>query len=377
MDCTFELATPDDDESIRHLLVANPVPGPITLSYQREPDYFLGCGTMGHFYQVAVGRQPIDGTIIGLGCRAIRPLFVNGQVREVGYLGQLRIDQRFWGRWLLSRAFRYLRHLHEADQRVTGYITTIIEENQVAHGVLVKHALRHFPRYREVDRIHTLGLIVARAARLLVSIPCRSRGYEICQATSTDLSPIVAFLQEHGAKRQFFPVYTEADFQSSPLTAGFCNEDFILAKRRGQIVGVIGLWDQSSYKQTVVHAYSGKLRRMRPLYNLGARFVGAHPLPLPGEHLSYIYASFICVAQDDPAIFGALLWRAYCLSAERGYAYLMVGLTTRDPLLKVVQRYPHIPYYSRLYTVCWSDEAELSLHEQLDGRIPYVEIAAL
>jgi hypothetical protein len=53
----------------------------------------------------------------------------------------------------------------------------------------------------------------------------------------------------------------------------------------------------------------------------------------------------------------------------------MVGLSTRDPLLSIARKYAHIPYYSRLYSVCWQNEA--SFHEKLDQRIPYVEIATL
>jgi len=70
-----------------------------------------------------------------------------------------------------------------------------------------------------------------------------------------------------------------------------------------------------------------------------------------------------------------LLRCVYTLAAERGYAYLMVGLSALDPLLQVASQYAHIPYYSRLYTVCWEDE--VSFHEKLDQRVPYLEIAAL
>ena len=54
---TVRLANQSDDPDIRHLLATNPVPGQVTITYEREPDYFLGCGTMGHFYQIVVGRH--------------------------------------------------------------------------------------------------------------------------------------------------------------------------------------------------------------------------------------------------------------------------------------------------------------------------------
>jgi hypothetical protein len=98
-------------------------------------------------------------------------------------------------------------------------------------------------------------------------------------------------------------------------------------------------------------------------------------LPPPGQPIHYAFASFICIAHNNPDIFGALLRQVYNLAAGRGYSYLMLGLSERDPLLTVARQYAHIPYYSRLYTVCWKDEE--AFHEKLDLRIPYVEIASL
>ncbi len=377
MKAHFQLATPADDAAIRRLLANSPVPGSITLTYEREPDYFLGCGTMGHFWQVPIAKHSADGTLLGVSCRATRPLFVNGQAEDVGYLGQLRIDRRYQGRWLLSQAFRYLRQLH-ADGRVEGYITTIIEGNPVAEGVLVTRARRHFPAYRQVDRLCTLALIVSRAGKLVARMRRRvPAGITLHAGTRASLEEIVAFLQQYGAQRQFFPVYRVDDFGDSPLTRDFRVEDFVVARRGGKIVGVIGLWDQSRYKQTVVQSYHHTWRWFRLLYNAGTRLVGAQSFPPPGGHLHAAYASFVCIKQNDLDVFRVLLDHVYALAVQRGYAYVLLGLTTSDPLLAVARRYIHIPYYSKLYTVCWSNEQAAPLYKRLDGRVPYVEIAAL
>jgi GNAT superfamily N-acetyltransferase len=373
---TIEFATPADDAAIRRLLKANPVPGAVTVTYEREPCYFLGCATMGPFCQVAVCRQQPGGAVVGLSCRAARPMFVNGQADEVGYLGQLRIDAAHQGRWLLSRAFQHLREWHR-DGRVAGYITTIIEDNAIAEGVLVKRARRHFPVYRELDRLCTLALVVTRLPWLRRRVCPTTAEYTISRGSYAELGEIVAFLRQCGAARQFFPVYNETDFCDNPVTRDFQVSDFVVARRDGAIVGVLGLWDQAHYKQTVIHSYHGSLRRLRPAYNLGARLVGAQPLPRSGEHLRYAYASFCCVQQDNPAIFAALLWHVYRMAAERGYSYLMLGLMTSDPLLAVARRYPHISYYSRMYTVDWPDEPHTGLHARLDERVPFIELATL
>jgi hypothetical protein len=367
-DFVFELAGPDNDPTIRRLLANNPVPGLVSVTYEREPDYFLGCSTMGRFCQVLVARHRPSDEVVGVATRATRPLFVNGQVEEVGYIGQLRVDQRFQGRWLVSSGFRFFHQLH-ADGRADGYITTIIEGNVQAQGILVRRARRHFPIYREIDHLCTLAVILRQPKKELSST-C-----EIERGSTAELGAIVAFLRRHGADKQFFPVYSIEDFDDSPATLGFRVNDFILARQNGEIMGVIGLWDQSSYKQTVVHAYHNWLRWLRPFYNVGVRLSAAQPLPPPGHPIHYAYASFICVANNNPDIFEALLRQVYNLAASRGYPYLMLGLSERDPLLAVARQYAHIPYYSRLYTVCWKDEE--AFHEKLDQRIPYVEIASL
>jgi hypothetical protein len=196
------------------------------------------------------------------------------------------------------------------------------------------------------------------------------------------LPAIVAFLRRGGAARQFYPAYSEEDFYSE-ATLGFRPEDFFVARRNGTLVGVIGLWDQSSYKQTIVRGYAGWLRWARPAYNLAARLSARPALPDVGEKILHAYASFVCVAGDDPDVFRALLRRVCAVAAERGYSYLMAGFDERDPLLEVARAYPHIAYPSRVFIAGWENNSDDQpnqferFYEQLDDRIPYFEIAAL
>jgi hypothetical protein len=382
-DWCLDLATRDDDAAIRRLLANNPVPGRITLSFEREPSFFLGCGTLGHFCQVGVARRRSSGEVVGVGCRAVRRVFVNGRAEDVGYVGQLRVDRAARGAWLGSQALRFLRQLH-GDGRAGAYLATITEENAEARGLLVDRPRRHFPIFREVDRLHTLALVVRTPKPWATADPSQ---HVVGRGAAADLPEIVAFLRREGAAKQFFPVYDAADVGGSPATLGFGVEDFAVARtgHGGDVVGIVGLWNQSAYKQTVVRGYAGALRWLRPLYNAGARLRGGGApggvLPAPGRPLRSAYASFVCVAGNDPAIFRGLLRHVYALAAARGYAYLLVGLTSRDPLLPVAREYPHIAYYSRLYTVGWDDQDNGgnggSFHDRLDARVPHVEIATL
>jgi hypothetical protein len=365
---TLRLATAADDADIRRLLAAHPVPGRITVTLEREPDYFLGCSTMGPFCQVVVGRDDATGELVGVACRAVRRLWVNGEARDVGYLSQLRVHASYRGRWLVSRGFRFFRALH-ADGRVTRYLTTITEDNHDAQGVLVEHARPHFPRYREVDRLATLTLLLRRGATRT------SAGDGLEHVTAPDPAEVAGFLERQGPEKQFFPVYTKDDLQRSPTTRGLRAEDLLAVARDGRLVGVAGLWDQLDYKQTVVRDYAGALGWARPLCDAAAQVLGVSPLTPPGAIVRAAYLAFPCVAGNDPAVFRVLLARACAEAARRGYAWLLVGLVARDPLLAVAQRRFHVTYWSRLYMVAFEEEERRD--EPLDGRLPYVEIAAL
>ncbi|RMH68837.1 MAG: hypothetical protein D6675_14770 [Gemmatimonadetes bacterium] len=369
MKFTFRYATPKDDPEIRELLRTVPVPGAVPVTYEREPNYFLGCGVMGQTCQVLISRHTASGKLAGIACRAIRPMYVNSEVRQIAYLSQLRVHPQFQGYWITSKGFRFLRQVHD-DHPAEGQLTTIIEGNRLAKSVLVDKPRRHFPVYRWWDRFCVLAIVVTQFRKDFKTY----QDFENSVPTASDLPEIIAFLNKHGAKRQFFPVYTTSDFAESPLTRDFQPADFRLVRRQGQIAGVMGYWDQSQFKQTVVQGYTGMLRGLRPFYNAIMPFVGHPRLPEVGKPIRYSYASFWAVKEEDPTIFDHLLRAIVALAAERHQAYVMIGLSTRDPLFALARKWRHIPYYSHLYTVTWNDGAPF--HEQLDSRPPYLDIAA-
>jgi hypothetical protein len=358
VEVAFDLATRADDAGIRRLLSTNPIPGKIRIRYEREPDFFAGVATMGRT-QVLVARA--DAQVVGVACRSIRPLFVNGERADVGYLGQLRVDPKFRGRWLVLRGFRKLHELHRQSPP-RGYVTTIIEGNDEAEGVLVRLARGPMPRYRRLDRLLTLALPAARSARLET------------RRTTRSLAEIVAFLQREGRRKNFFPVYDEQSFRDG-TTRGFDPKDFVVIERDGEIAGVAGLWDQSSYKQSIVDAYAPLTRAARPFYNTAAKLMHRATLPKPGTALRFTYGSFFCAMNDDPAIARALIVQLLSMSRMRSYDHLLLGFTESDPLLAVARAFRHVAYPAGLYTVAWDDGTDF--HDGLDTRPRYLEIASL
>jgi hypothetical protein len=136
---------------------------------------------------------------------------------------------------------------------------------------------------------------------------------------------------------------------------------------------VMAAWDQAAYKQDIVAGYGPTLGRLRPLYDIAARALGASPLTPPGSAIPLAFAACTAVADDDPAVLRALLASCAERARERGKAFLMMGLADVDPLLPFVRRWLHVTYRSDLFTLAW-DGPTVPVP---DGRVPRIEIATL
>lgn len=334
----FSLATREDDAGIRRLLGSSAMPGRIRVRFEREPDYFAGCAAAGPFTQVLVAK---DGDkVVGVACRSVRPLYVNGIAEDVGYLGQLRVDPAYQGQLLVARGYAKMRELHE-DGRARGCITTIVDGNDVAEGVLVRRPRSSMPMYRFLVTFHTLAIASNGGRR--ANLVTRS-------SSATDSATTFAAL---GPARNFFPAYAP----------------------QGEIVavdgGIAALNDQRSYKQTVIDGYDTATRLVRPFYNLFARI----KLPPPGAVLNHASVTHFCVAGDDPRLARELIDALLAAAAARGLDHILLGFTSRDPLLEVARAYKPVEYLSSIYTVSWDPEDDL--HDRLDSRPRTLDISAL
>jgi hypothetical protein len=99
-------------------------------------------------------------------------------------------------------------------------------------------------------------------------------------------------------------------------------------------------------------------------------------LPRVGEPIRSGYVALVCVADDNESVFRELFARVMQSAADRRLEYVLIGLDERDPLAAAARAFPHILYRSRLFLAEWPDQGG-SLHDRLDGRPSYVEIAGL
>ncbi len=368
-DYYFTLATPEDDEAIRRILRTNPMPGNVVLTYEREPNFFWGCDTLGPFWQVLVGRRRKNEEVVGFVCRATRPMWVNGKVIEVGYLSQLRVESRYQGAWLVQAGFQALRELHE-DGRAQAYFATITEGNAIAEGVLVNHPRKHFPTFTPLGTLLTLALFTRQTP------PRVPKTVTIEWASPEMGAELTAFYAAHSRAYSFYPVLQAEDIGAA-ITRGLDYRDIVVIRRNGAMVGAGALWDQSGYKQSVVQSYQGALTWAQPWVNRVSKWIGIPPLPAPTQPIPFGYGSFLLTAHHDPEVYRLILESLLYKAWTYGKSFLMVGMMAEDEYRTIAERLRHITYRSTLYFVAWQDGIHLCDQFTAAAMPHHVEIATL
>jgi len=253
----FALAGEAEDDELRTLLRQISMPGNITLSFQREPSFLLAEQAGSITSQVIICKDSAKDQIVGMGCRSIRQVYIDGKPTQVGYLSMLRGIPEARGNIALARGYRYIRTLH-ADGAVPYYFTTILDDNTYAQALLTS-ARAGLPIYKPIARLVTY-LIPLRRSKIK---PDSSSS--VSRIEQDQLPKALAFLQNWNSRHQFAPVYTVEDMLGqNHLLPGFCWENFYVYQEQGELSGTLGVWDQQSFNQTFVTSYSGKMQFIRP-----------------------------------------------------------------------------------------------------------------
>ncbi len=358
----FALATKADDADIRRLLRDNPMAGQISVSFEHEPNYFADAGLPDQTKQTIVARE--GERVVCAGFCSIRRRFVNGAPRRVGYLGGLRLCSRQAGRFdILRRGYEFFHSL-QSENPADFYFTSIASDNHPARKFL-ERGLPGMPAYELIGEFVTLLL------------PARNRppAPHLAAAPVPAAGELIKLLNDHGCRQQFAPCWSTAELAAlDPL--GLRQGDFRFIHHGGQIVACAALWDQRTFKQTVIRGYTPALALARPALNFAARITGGPRLPAVGQALANAFVSHLAVAPDEPDALIALLAGLRGLAAQRQIELLTLGFAANDPRLDTVRRNFRLrEYHSRLYIVRWPRTGGAA--SELDARILAPETALL
>ncbi|MGA2813722.1 MAG: hypothetical protein ABSG16_20150 [Candidatus Acidiferrum sp.] len=348
-------------------MVNNPVPGNIEVTFEREPDFFVGSEIRGAFNLTIAVRDLQSGKIVGIASRSVTKAFVNGVPSDLGYLSDLRLSPEYRSGSLLARGYRFLKELH-ADGRALLYTTAIFAENSRALATLTA-GRAGLPTY------HPMGCLDCSGINLGRTKPPFEARCDIERGSLTLLPQIVECLNRNNARKQFAPFHTCEDFLPGGRWRDFTPTDFYVAMRDNRVMGVIGQWNQRRFKQTRIIRFSGPLRWLAPMVKLAHPILKGRRFPEVGEELRSFYVSFVAVDNDDVSVFRALLRVLYRDAAAGDAMFALTSLHQEDPLRAALADYSLTPFCARIFCVCYGDGNQV--FENLDNRVPYMEAATL
>ena len=79
----FRLATSMDEGQLRDLMASTPVPGSVTVAFEREPDFFAACPTMGDCL-VVLAIEADSQRLAAAVCLAKQERWLDKQPRTIG-----------------------------------------------------------------------------------------------------------------------------------------------------------------------------------------------------------------------------------------------------------------------------------------------------
>jgi len=363
----FALAQSQDNAELCSFLANNPVPGNIEVTFEREPDFFVGSEIRGELNQTIAVRDLKENKIVGIASRSVAKAFVNGEPSDLGYLSDLRLSPDYRSGSLLARGYRFLRELH-VDGRALLYTTAIFAENARALATLTS-GRAGLPAYHPMGCLDCSGINLGRTKP-----PIKAR-CDIERGSLALLPQIVECLNRNNARKQFAPFHSCEEYLLGKRWRDFNVSDFYVALRGGQVVGVIGQWNQRRFKQTRVIRYSGPLRWLAPMAKVTHPLIKGYRFPEVGEEVRSFYISFVAVDDDDVSVFRALLRELYRGAVTADAMFALTSLHEEDPLRAALEDYSLTPFRARIYCVCYAD-GERGFG-RLDKRVPYMEAATL
>lgn len=317
-------ATEQDDQQLVELIAETMPSNGMTLSFERSPSYFNASRTLYNDPQIMVIYHVENPDyILGMMNIGSKDCYINGEARKLRYAADLRIKRHARGKKSLEVFMEYVFN-NLSDALIFQNI--VLEDNKIARHLMHQHREGFATPYL-YDQITTYTISHVKKSKLLDQYTLEPLSYETVEAATQ-------FVAEMNHFYNFIPTYNFRELAETgyDFWRGMRLEDFYLVRNAQQdIVGLFGLWDQKSFKQTKVVKYSTSLKLLRPLYNAYAKVFGHIYLPAEGECFDYLMLHSALCRPDDLNAYEYLLYQAHVKTKSKAKSSFCVTLADNDP----------------------------------------------
>ena len=341
------LAEPSDAEQLLDIYECGDFKGDVSVLYTRRPDPIRSLMNEGEKAVIPIVRDLENGVIVGMGACIIRKAYINGEIKNTGYLGGLKGLPDYRKKVpAISLTYSYLHD--ETKDDVDLYYTTILKENTAVQKMLEKKR-KNMPEYRRIGEYTVYSF--------RTGVKTRTKGWTLEKGSMKELESLDLWNPE---KYNFSP--------AEAALHGLSDKDiYVLKDSEGKAEAACAIWNQQSWKQYIITGYGGIYKWLK---KLPLRLTGYPDLPKEGVPVNYASISLLAVRDGSPDAAELLIRKAAEKAA--GYDFLMIGLFENHPFRGVMEKMKCIKYQSILYTVHWEDSGL-----ELDGRPINLEVGLL
>ena len=177
-----------------------------------------------------------------------------------------------------------------------------------------------------------------------VPIHAKNENFTFRRATKEDEDRILAFLNEEGKKKDFFPVIKSIQqFTNLKVT------DFYLLMDKDEIVATGAIWNQMGYRQYIVTNYHGIIK-VAKYFNPLLKKLGYMQLPPRDKMIDYRMLSFFISKNEKEAYTMAFL-KDITQEIKNKNDLFIVGALENSQLNHLLKKLRNIHFDSQIYGV--------------------------
>ncbi len=333
-------ATPKDNEKLLDLSRETPMRGALVINIDRSTNYFCLARLQGKNSKIFVAEK--NNEILGMvGC-SFRDIILFGKLTTIAYIGGVKIRES--AKTGLT-SFRLMKKVKDylLESKIKFAVILVLSDNKAMTGLLSGRA--GIPAFHLLAKYHITYIIPLYSLK-------STENYTIRESKSSDLQEIVNLFSKFYKDTELSPRWTPEFFttllEQSP---NYDYSNILVALKNENIVAALSLWNQSSFKRTVVERYSSWYKVLRFLTT------PLHILPPVGEPMSEMcFRHIVCAKGHESAV--TELVRTAIKKYRKEYRFFRAGFQDRDFLMNSIKGFPKLKIGLNLYAAFREDNAD-------------------
>lgn len=330
-----------DNEALLELTSQTHMEGNIALRIDRHPDFFSLLKQRGESVTLVC---EYGGKVIGCVSVTASWVYINGRIRKIHYLSDLKIENRYQGK-------RLALHLNQELKMYLLSIDADILFMVIAHG---NYKMKPYTEgIGNLPEFQPTGFF-----KIMQFLPTK----RLADPGEYDLDILSPGDEEINRLNNFYVRYQFG--KVLPLTPG-SSSLYVGLKKGDELLAMISLIDMTPHKQNVVVNAKGWLKGLMTV----AEWTNSLNLPKRGEPIRIYYINNFYYKAGYGHLINILIdWaRNYC-SKSNGH-FVSLGLHERDPLLRVLKSRMRITFFSKGYVT--SLKGNLEILKQITGGVAF------